>query len=538
MESNIITPDMVRGELCALLQCEELNNSPVLSRFLEYVVEKKLLGQEDEIKEYTIGVLALGRPVSFNPQLDAIVRIHAGRLRRIISAYYLTKGKSNLVGITIPKGAYVPSFDWRQSADLSVQQGSGAGTEALVANNDQENKDYWFKRPVIAIFPFHNYSADDTRDYFARGMGEQLSIDLAHFQNISILSYFTTFKYKDNLNELPKLRTILGFDYVLTGSVRFSDDVLRLNLQLITAENCAIIWTETYEYQLAVDNLFEIQQEITDEVLNIIAGDNGVIIRRNFINPALLTRSSPNAQDAIYRYYDFATEYSLEKHARTLEALEEVHRQEPDNALICAMVADMHLYSCFSDVNADQGIYRKATELATKAIQLDAQCQHAQKSMAWSHLLEGKIAEGIVAANRCVSINQKESAMISSMGLVLLCLGDFVSGYNLLVRSMQLSRGILPTTKFGLALYHFYRKSYLVSLKWMGKLTLPNVHMFSMLTHAIMGKLPGKIMTAQAGEIALIEDNAALTMNLWICDPPLKAQIFDGLRLSGFNVRK
>jgi hypothetical protein len=64
----------------------------------------------------------------------------------------------------------------------------------------------------------------------------------------------------------------------------------------------------------------------------------------------ILLRYSPNAQDAIYRYYDFATEYSLEKHARTLEALAEVHRQEPDNALICAMVADMHLYSCFSDV--------------------------------------------------------------------------------------------------------------------------------------------------------------------------------------------
>jgi hypothetical protein len=44
------------------LSFEDLKNSPILSKFLEYVVLKKLAGDEEEIKEYTIGVKALGRP--------------------------------------------------------------------------------------------------------------------------------------------------------------------------------------------------------------------------------------------------------------------------------------------------------------------------------------------------------------------------------------------------------------------------------------------------------------------------------------------
>src|SRR5688572_5454041 len=110
MEISNISDELVRKELSMILEFEEIKNSQVLARFIEFVVEKKLSGSENEIKEYTIAVNGLGKPRDYNPQLDASVRIHAGRLRRILTQYYSDKGKNDAVLIDIPKGSYIPIF--------------------------------------------------------------------------------------------------------------------------------------------------------------------------------------------------------------------------------------------------------------------------------------------------------------------------------------------------------------------------------------------------------------------------------------------
>src|SRR5215813_3109251 len=104
------SPESVRKQLTRILSSHEFKNSQVVCRFLEFVVEEVLAGRANEIKEYTIGVKALGRSADFNPQFDAVVRIHAGRLRRMLREYYNGNGSSDLLLIDIPKGSYVPAF--------------------------------------------------------------------------------------------------------------------------------------------------------------------------------------------------------------------------------------------------------------------------------------------------------------------------------------------------------------------------------------------------------------------------------------------
>ena len=82
----------IREQLNRILSTPAFKNSRVLSGFLEFVVEETLAGRDQEIKEYTIGVHVLSRDSDFNPQLDAIVRIHAGRLRRALKEYYHETG--------------------------------------------------------------------------------------------------------------------------------------------------------------------------------------------------------------------------------------------------------------------------------------------------------------------------------------------------------------------------------------------------------------------------------------------------------------
>src|SRR5882724_211261 len=70
-----------------------LKNSPVLRQFLHFIVDETIEGKGERIKEYTIGTMVLGRKTDFDPQFDAIVRIHAGRLRRALNEFYVGEGK-------------------------------------------------------------------------------------------------------------------------------------------------------------------------------------------------------------------------------------------------------------------------------------------------------------------------------------------------------------------------------------------------------------------------------------------------------------
>src|SRR5918993_1494400 len=113
---------LVKAELERILSSKIFKQSYILSNFLRYVVVETIEEHSNEIKEYSIAVKALGKPEDFNPQLDAVVRIHAGRLRRSLHLYYSEEGYNNPMTISLQKGTYIPQFILRDIAEpLPVQ---------------------------------------------------------------------------------------------------------------------------------------------------------------------------------------------------------------------------------------------------------------------------------------------------------------------------------------------------------------------------------------------------------------------------------
>ena len=100
----------IRAALDRVVASEHLSKSPQLANFLRFVVEETLAGKSDRIKAYTIAADALGRDASFDPQNDPIVRVEAGRLRRVLDHYYMNGGCNDPVVIEMPRGRYVPVF--------------------------------------------------------------------------------------------------------------------------------------------------------------------------------------------------------------------------------------------------------------------------------------------------------------------------------------------------------------------------------------------------------------------------------------------
>jgi hypothetical protein len=105
-----------------LLQSMSFRDTPTSRRLLEYIAERSLEGSRETLKEFTIGVEALGRRMDFDPKADTIVRVQIRRLRQRISQYYETEGADDPVLITIPKGSYAAAFFVREPGILLAEK--------------------------------------------------------------------------------------------------------------------------------------------------------------------------------------------------------------------------------------------------------------------------------------------------------------------------------------------------------------------------------------------------------------------------------
>lgn len=105
-------------QLDKLLQSRVLQGSESLKAFLRFVVQKAVDGQDTHLKEYRIATEVFGRSSSYDPRVDSVVRVQAGRLRTKIQEYYAAEGKDDPVIIDLPKGHYYPVFS---SAALKIE---------------------------------------------------------------------------------------------------------------------------------------------------------------------------------------------------------------------------------------------------------------------------------------------------------------------------------------------------------------------------------------------------------------------------------
>ncbi len=100
-----------------ILHSQSLHGSESLRLFLQFVVTKAVDKQESQLKEYTIATEVFGRDGAFDPRVDSVVRVQAGRLRIKVQEYYTTEGKHDSILIDLPKGQYSPSFSYLKTPE-------------------------------------------------------------------------------------------------------------------------------------------------------------------------------------------------------------------------------------------------------------------------------------------------------------------------------------------------------------------------------------------------------------------------------------
>jgi hypothetical protein len=145
-----------RAELRGVLAAKEFVRAPRLAHLLSYLCERQFAGEENQIKEYSIGVEVFGRGASFDQDSDSIVRVEANRLRKRLAEYYAGEGAGHELQITIPVGQYVPRFVDRRAlaANATVPTSGEPANErspALMRVRRILRVLYWASIPAAAL---------------------------------------------------------------------------------------------------------------------------------------------------------------------------------------------------------------------------------------------------------------------------------------------------------------------------------------------------------------------------------------------------
>ena len=130
-------------------------------------------------------------------------------------------------------------------------------------------------RPVdhnasIAVLPFEVLSSADSKEYFADGMHEELIAALSQQRSLSVRSRTSTLQYRDTDLSIPEIADELNVDVILEGSVRQEGNRVRVTAQLLHAASDSHLWSENFEAELSVEELFSIQNSIALAISNAL----------------------------------------------------------------------------------------------------------------------------------------------------------------------------------------------------------------------------------------------------------------------------
>ncbi len=228
----------------------------------------------------------------------------------------------------------------------------------------------------LAVLPLDNLSRDPAEEYFADGMTEELTTQLAQISALRVISRTSVMQYKDSKKSLPQIAKELGVDAVVEGSVMRSGDQVRITAQLIQASTDKHLWAKSYEGDAR--DVLGLQQEVAHAIAD------GVKVQ---LTPQEETRLSiarpvnPAAHEA-YLKGSYLNKGTGAQQRKAKEYFEEAIRIDPRYGPAYAGLADY--YWSTLDLRPRDSM-PKAKENAIKALELDPDLAQAHTELAAIH---------------------------------------------------------------------------------------------------------------------------------------------------------
>ena len=294
-------------------------------------------------------------------------------------------------------------------------------------------------KPSIVVLPFANMSEDPTQDYFSDGITEDITADLSKISNLFVIARNSAFTYKGKAVKVQDVSREMGVRYVLEGSVRKSDDQVRVTAQLIDGLTGGHVWSERYDRPL--QEIFALQDEIRQKIVFALK------VRLTLEEQERFQRAPTNNLEA-YDFYLRGWESFLRAHLETKKELNEQARQmfekalelDPRYAGAYAGLGWTYFEDWFFQWNTDRTqSLERAFEMAQRAVALDDSLPEPHRTLGLVYVWKKQYDQAIAEAQRAITLDPNFANGYVGLGTILVFAGQPEEGVRLIEKAMRLN---------------------------------------------------------------------------------------------------
>lgn len=287
----------------------------------------------------------------------------------------------------------------------------------------------------IVVLPFDNLSADASQQYFAEGLTDALTTDLAQLGSIKVISRTSASLSKKDSKSLPKIRAELGVDAVVEGSVARSGGKVRVNAQLISTADDRHLWAQSFERDEG--DILSLQDDLARSVAQRIQAA---------LSPAQRARMGETHTVSIQAYEAYlAGMHHLNLHRtngdlqKSLEEFGQAAALDPKLAEAYAGIA--HSYNLLGDYDEIEGKVAgpEAEKAARRALELDDSMASAHAALAfalWKYKWDWSAGEA--EFRKSLALNPNDAHTQHIYAILLACRGDFTGADEHIRKAQEL----------------------------------------------------------------------------------------------------
>jgi adenylate cyclase len=393
--------------------------------------------------------------------------------------------------------------------------------------------------PSIAVLPLQNAGGDPEEDYFSDGIVEDITLSLAGLREVVVISRGSTLAYRGRQSDPREVGRTLGVRYVLMGSVRKSERLMRVSVELCDADTGASLWGQKEE--VPEGELFDVQDRLVRRIVAGIAPN----VRAAELRAAMRKRpESFNAYDFTLRALHTIHSLELNTFLQARDYLNKAMEEDPNFAMPVAWAARWHSIFVGQGWSANQAQdSATAVELALKAIELDG--QNALALATYGHLrsyLFHDYDSAFEYFDRALAACPNHSlAWLLSSG-TLSYVGRSVQAVQHGEKALQLSpldRSLFYYYTF-LNLAHYGNGTYEQAVKW-GKMSVSENPNYTANLRILTGALVGAGRVDEARDVAaqLLRLEPGFRVGVWgrtrlpFRDPEISEKYMEHLRTAG-----
>jgi len=286
----------------------------------------------------------------------------------------------------------------------------------------------------IAVLPFENLSHDPDNAYFADGIQEEILTRLSKIADLKVISRTSTQRYKSKPDNLLEIAKNLGVANILEGTVQKIADQVRVNVQLINAQNDSHLWADKFDRKLT--DIFAVESEIATKIAETLQA------KLTGAEQQLISSRPTESTDAHQLY--LRGRYFAEKRTgadlnKAIEYFNQAIGKDPNYAPAYAGLADCYVLLLLWTRADPAECLPKAKAAASKALEIDDRLAeaHASLGLVLFHS-DLNLRESKREFERAIELNPNYAAAHHWLGKAVWVTGEFDYAIAELKRAVEL----------------------------------------------------------------------------------------------------